>query len=169
MFRKTNLAVAAAALLASAPALADHHAAPAVQPKQTLMPENPQARAFQEQYGYSDAVIHGDTVYLSGVVAGAPPEGMDQVEYYDRVFKHIGGILARAGSSWDDVLDITTFHLDVDASLPALAEAKNRHVKAPFPAWTVIDVDRLFEPSAQVEIKIVARLTPKPPLATMPH
>ena len=40
------------------------------QPKQTLMPENEEARAFQEAVGYSSAVIHGDTIYLSGVVAG---------------------------------------------------------------------------------------------------
>ncbi len=125
------------------------------------MPENPEALAFQQQFGFSDAVIHGDTVYLSGVVAGAPPAGADPVAHYDRTFQRIGAILARAGSSWDNVLDITTFHTDIDASLTPLAEAKNRHVKAPFPTWTAIGVKRLYEPTATVEIKIVARLTPK--------
>ncbi|RYY22377.1 MAG: hypothetical protein EOP62_23300 [Sphingomonadales bacterium] len=33
-----------------------------------LMPDNPEARAFQEAVGYADAVIAGDTVYPSGVV-----------------------------------------------------------------------------------------------------
>ena len=45
-------------------------------PKQVLMPEDAGARAFQEEVGYSEAVIHGDTIYLSGVVAG-PREGED--------------------------------------------------------------------------------------------
>ena len=145
------------AALPAAPALA----APPASPKQTVMPENPQARAFQEQFGYSEAVVHGETVYLSGVVAGAPPAGADAVEHYAGTFARIGAILARAGSSWDDVLDMTTYHVDIDASLPALAQAKNRYVKAPFPTWTAIDIDRLYEPTATVEIKVVARLTPK--------
>lgn len=162
MFRRTSAALLAAlaALAAATPLSAQETAASPASAKQTLMPDDPQARAFHDQFGYSEAVIHGDTVYLSGVVAGTPPEGMDPVDYYDRIFAHIGSILARAGSSWDDVLDITTFHLDIDATLPALAEAKKRHVRAPFPTWTVIGVSRLYEPSAQVEIKVIARVSP---------
>jgi enamine deaminase RidA (YjgF/YER057c/UK114 family) len=34
---------------------------------------------------------------------------------------------------------------------------KNRYVTAPFPAWTAIGVSRLYEPTAVVEIKVVAR------------
>lgn len=156
MPRLIPAALLALAALPAAPALA----APAT-PKQTVMPEKPEARAFQEQFGFSDAVVHGDTVYLSGVVAGAPPAGADPVEHYARTFERIGAILARAGSSWDDVLDITTFHTDIDASLTPLAAAKNRYVKAPFPTWTAIGVRRLYEPTAVVEIKVVARLTAK--------
>jgi len=157
-----RLIPAAAVLALAAVPFAPAFAAPApVAGKQTVMPENPQARAFQEQFGYSEAVIHGDTVYLSGVVAGAPPAGMNPADYYAQTFERIGAILARAGSSWDDVLDITTYHVDIDASLTPLAAAKNRYVKAPFPTWTAIDIDRLYEPTATVEIKIVARLTPK--------
>lgn len=149
-------------LIPLATVLAALVAMPAVAaPKQTVMPENAEARAFQEQFGFSDAVIHGDTVYLSGVVAGTPSAGGDAVAYYDQAFARIGAILARAGSSWDDVLDITTFHTDIDTSLTPLAAAKNRYVKAPFPTWTAIGVQRLYEPTAAVEIKVIARLTPK--------
>lgn len=161
MSRLIPAAAVLAALIATpaAPVLA---APPAgSQPKQTLMPVEPEARAFQEQYGFSDAVIHGDTVYLSGVVAGTPASAGDAVATYDRAFARIGAILARAGSSWDDVIEITTFHVDIDASLPAFSEAKNRYVKAPFPTWTAIGVRRLYEPTATVEIKVVARLTRK--------
>lgn len=113
-----------------------------------------------EQYGFSEAVIHGDMVYLSGVIAGPAPEGVSDVEMYDQTFAYLGTVLERAGSSWDDVVDITTFHVDIDQSIFPLAEAKSRYVKAPFPAWTAIGVSRLFAPDGLVEIKIVARLTP---------
>lgn len=124
---------------------------------QVLMPENPEARAFQEAVGYADAVVAGDTIYLSGVVA-APAKGeSDLAPGYERAFRHIAATLARAGVGWDDVVDITTFHTDLAAHIEGFAAVKNRYVTAPFPAWTAIGVSRLYEPTAVVEIKVVAR------------
>lgn len=158
MKNTTKLLVSALALTAT-PALADAHAEAAPTEKQTLMPENEGARAFMEQFGFSEAVIHGDTVYLSGVIAGPPPEGMTREQAYDLTFQYIGSVLERAGSSWAEVIDLTTYHVDIDASMPALAEVKNRYVKAPFPAWTAIDIDRLYTADGEVEIKVTARVT----------
>ena len=90
-------------------------------PANVLMPENPEARAFQEAVGYATAVIAGDTIYLSGVVAG-PAEGeIDLAPGYERAFAHIAATLARAGASWDDVVDITTFHTDLAALIDGFA------------------------------------------------
>ena len=127
-------------------------------PANVLMPENPEARAFQEAVGYATAVIAGDTIYLSGVVAGPAKGESDLAPGYERAFAHIAATLARAGASWDDVVDITTFHTDLAAHIDGFAAVKNRHVKAPFPAWTAVGVSRLYEPTAVVEIKVVARL-----------
>ncbi|MBJ7442658.1 MAG: hypothetical protein JHD35_27050, partial [Sphingopyxis sp.] len=61
---QTTRATAATAMLSlallAAPAFARD-------PANVLMPENPEARAFQEAVGYATAVIAGDTIYLSGV------------------------------------------------------------------------------------------------------
>jgi enamine deaminase RidA (YjgF/YER057c/UK114 family) len=130
-------------------------------PANVLMPENAEARAFQEAVGYATAVIAGDTIYLSGVVAGPAAGESDLAPGYERAFAHIAATLARAGASWDDVVDITTFHTDLAAHIDGFAAVKNRHVKAPFPAWTAIGVSRLYEPTAVVEIKVVARVVKK--------
>ncbi|WP_447929374.1 RidA family protein [Sphingopyxis fribergensis] len=121
-----------------------------------LMSEQPQGRAFQESVGYAEAVIAGDTIYLSGVVAGLAKGETDLAPGYDRAFKAIAATLARAGASWDDVVDITTFHTDLAAHTDGFVAVKNNYVKAPFPAWTAIGVSRLYEPTAVVEIKVVA-------------
>jgi enamine deaminase RidA (YjgF/YER057c/UK114 family) len=121
-----------------------------------LMSENEGARKFQEQWGYSDAVVAGDTIYLSGIVVGQR-EGESLEAAYDRTYDQIGAILKRAGASWDDVVDITSFHTDVVAQMPAIVAAHKRRVKAPYPAWTAIDVDRLIPERGITEIKIVAR------------
>ena len=139
-----------AAGLVAAPAMAR-------EADKVLMTENPQGRAFQEAVGYADAVIAGDTIYLSGVVAGQAKGETDLTAGYERAFANIARTLARAGASWDDVVDITTYHTDIGAHIDGFVAVKNKYVKAPFPTWTAIGVSRLYEPTAVVEIKVIAR------------
>jgi enamine deaminase RidA (YjgF/YER057c/UK114 family) len=136
----------------AAPATAD---AQARRQAQVLMSEDEGERRFQEQWGYSDAIIVGDTIHLSGVVVGQR-EGESLEAAYDRTYRHIGAILVRAGATWDDVVDITTYHTDVTTQMPAIVAVHRRYVSAPFPAWTAIDVDRLIPDRGVTEIKIVA-------------
>ena len=130
--------------------------AQARQQANVLMSEDAEERRFQEQWGYADAIVAGDTIYLSGVVVGQR-EGEDLATAYDRTYQRIGAILRRAGASWDDVVDITSYHTDVTAQMAAITAVHRRYVSAPFPAWTAIDVDRLIPDRGITEIKIVAR------------
>jgi enamine deaminase RidA (YjgF/YER057c/UK114 family) len=132
--------------------------AQAAEPKDTIMPDNPQLREAYAQLGLSDAVVHGDTIYLSGVVAG-PREGEASLTpAYERAFAHIDTILKRLGVTWDDVLVFDTFHKgSVSAQVEALVPVKNRYITAPFPAWTAVGVTDLYDPSAVTEIKLTLR------------
>jgi enamine deaminase RidA (YjgF/YER057c/UK114 family) len=150
--RLTNLisATIASATLAAAPL----HAKDA---KDVLMPKDAEALAFQTAVGFAEAVIAGDTVYLSGVVAMPNPGETGGAAAYDRAFKRIEATLMRAGVSWDDVVDLTTFHTDLAGQINEFAAVKSRYIKAPFPAWTAIGISSLYDPAGLVEIKIVAR------------
>jgi enamine deaminase RidA (YjgF/YER057c/UK114 family) len=143
----------AAAIAAAAPAAAS---AQARQQSTVLMSEDEEERRGQEQWGYADAIVVGDTIYLSGIVVGQR-EGETLEAAYERAYARIGAILRRAGASWDDVVDITSYHTDVTAQMPAIVAVHRRHVRPPFPAWTAIDVDRLIPDRGITEIKIVAR------------
>lgn len=145
---------AAAAALALTAAAAAH----AGEPKQTLMPESAEGRAFQEMAGFSDAVVHGDTIHLSGVVAG-PATGEDSLTPgYERAFARLDAIIRRLGATWDDVLVFDTFHKSpVAAQVEALLPVKNRYIKAPFPTWTAVGVSDLYSPGAVTEIKLTLR------------
>ncbi|MFL6741076.1 MAG: Rid family hydrolase [Sphingomicrobium sp.] len=123
-----------------------------------LLSEDPEERKFQQDWGYADAVVAGDTVYLSGVVAGLRPGETDLKLAYERAFARIGAILKRSGAGWDDVVDITSFHTDLTTQMPAIVAVKNKYVVAPPPAWTAIEVARLIPDRGITEIKIVARL-----------
>jgi len=123
-----------------------------------LMSDNPALLKIEQEWGFADAVVTGDTLYLSGVVAGLREGETDLEAAYTRAFERIGETLRRAGASWDDVVDMTSFHTDLSAQMPAIVAVKNRYVKAPFPAWTAIQVVRLIPPNGITEIKITARL-----------
>lgn len=156
--RRAAVTGGALALALAAGAAADPLSAQAAEPKQTLMPENPEARAFQEIAGFSDAVVHGDTIYLSGVVAGPVAGETSLTPAYERAFVRIDAILQRLGVTWDDVLVFDTFHKgSVGAQVEELVPVKNRYIKAPFPAWTAVGVSDLYEASAVTEIRLVVR------------
>ncbi len=155
----SNLTKLTALMTAGVATLCLTSTASAQEPKQVLMPENPQANALFEQFGFSEAVIDRGTIYISGVIAGPPAEGQSPEDAIDAAFQRIGRTLERAGSSWDDVVDVTSFHTDLAASGEAFVTVKHRYLKAPFAAWTAIGIDALYIPGALVEVKVVARVT----------
>ena len=89
--------------------------------------------------------------------AFGPGEGDLEVAY-DRAFRRIGKVLERAGASWNDVVEITSFHTDLKAQMPAIVAVKNRYIHAPPPAWTAIQVVRLIPDAGITEIKITAKV-----------
>ena len=149
------LAAAAAVPSAIDPPYARH-------PANVVVPIEAEARRELDEWGYADAVIDGDRIWLSGVVAGLRPgETMaDQEAAYDRAFRRLGEVLERAGSSYDGIVEITTFHTDLPAQIETFKKVKHRYIRGPFPAWTAIDIDRLVPDRGLVEIKLVARRRP---------
>lgn len=128
-------------------------------PENVIVPVQAENRQILQEWGYADAVVDGDRIWLSGVVAGLRPDEtmVDQEAAYDRAFRRLEDILKRAGSSFDGVVEITTFHTDLPSQIEAFKTVKHRYIRGPFPAWTAIDIDRLVPDSGLVEIKLVAR------------
>jgi enamine deaminase RidA (YjgF/YER057c/UK114 family) len=147
------LALALLAFTVSTSALAG-----ARQEAKVLMASDPASLKIEQDWGFSDAIVTGDTIFLSGVVSGVREGETDLRLGYTRVFERIGEILKNAGASWDDVVEITSFHTDLTTQMPAIVAVKNNYVKPPFPAWTAIQVSRLIPPNGITEIKIVAKL-----------
>ena len=102
----------------------------------------------------------GDTLYLTGMTghaagtAGDPPDPRQQAE---RAFARVAAVLDAAGLGWADVVEMTTYHVDIAETLPAFREVRAGVVVAPFPAWTAIGVAALATPGVVHEIRVVAR------------
>ena len=124
-----------------------------------LMSTHAQARADQERFGYADAVVAGDLIFLSGIVAGQAPGETSFTPAFERVYRIIGQILERAGAGYGDIVDVTSYHTDITTQIEAFSEVQRRVLGSPPPAWTAIDVDRLLPDGGIAEIKIIARRT----------
>jgi enamine deaminase RidA (YjgF/YER057c/UK114 family) len=141
--------IAAAALAAGAPALAQDR---------VIYSDIPRVKVEQNRLGWSDAVVSGDTVYVSGVITFTLPTDKNLEEAYERTFKRLGAILTRAGAGWQDVVEIRSYHTDVRAQIDAMAAVKRRYRPAPDPAWTAVGTSGLLAPTGITEIALTARL-----------
>ena len=112
-----------------------------------------------EQNGYSAAIRSGDLVFVSGQVGsredGSPePEFKAQVE---RAFDNLRNVLAVAGCTFDDIVDVTTFHTDPQNQFTTIMDVKSRmFAEKPYPNWTAVGVNWLA--GFDFEIKVIARI-----------
>ena len=145
------LAAAAPPAMAAAPA-ADH---------KIVYSDNARARAAQDRIGWADSVTAGDTIYVSGVIAGAQPNDKSLEDAYVRAFDQLTNILQRAGVGWGDVVEVRSFHTDPTAQIDAMAAVKRRYRAAPDPAWTAVGTSGLLSPNGITEIALIAKVPEK--------
>jgi enamine deaminase RidA (YjgF/YER057c/UK114 family) len=131
------------------------------QDAKVLMATDQKELQLQQAVGFSDAVITGDTIYFSGLVADLNSGERDLVPAYERAFARLGSILERAGASWDDVVEITSFHTDMLTQMGPMIEVKKKYIREPHPAWTAVEVAKLGDPRALTEIRMIAKLPHK--------
>jgi reactive intermediate/imine deaminase len=110
---------------------------------------------------YTDAVVAGDTLYVSGIVPvdanGAVVGGEDVAAQARQVFANMERVLAAAGATAADVVKVTVYLLDVD-DRPKINPVRQEFFGAARPASTLVEVSRLAVPGALVEIEAVAYL-----------
>lgn len=110
----------------------------------------------ERHWGYAQAIVVGSTIYVSGTVAaGATMD--DQVA---AIYRRISRTLARFGATLQDVVKETAYTKSVDGLAAANAVRKAAYA-GHAPAATWVEVSRLLEPSALVEIEVTAVLPAK--------
>jgi enamine deaminase RidA (YjgF/YER057c/UK114 family) len=116
-------------------------------------------QALYERNRYSPAVRSNGFLFVSGQVGsredGSPePELEAQVR---RAFDNLNAVLAAAGCSFDDVVDVTVFIVDPAARFERIwAVVPEYWGQAPFPNITCVGVTWLY--GFDFEIKVVAKL-----------
>lgn len=108
----------------------------------------------------SQAMIHGDTVYVSGQT-GVDPETGEMVEggveaETRQALENVGAILEAAGCSFDDVVKATLFVDDMD-DFGTVNEVYEEFVSEPYPARSAFEAGDLAMEFA-IELEVVAAL-----------
>ncbi|NMM83492.1 hypothetical protein B2J88_03795 [Rhodococcus sp. SRB_17] len=120
-------------------------------------------KKWEEEYGYSDAFLSGDLLFISGQT-GLEADGSvptDPNRQYDLTFAAIGGLLAEHNASPQDLVELVSFHIDYPQHMQEFMESKARFQDGARPAWTAVGVAALGKPGILVEVKAIARIRPE--------
>lgn len=116
------------------------------------------SRSEESELPFSEAIRHGETIYVSGQgpldsetgeIVGSTPE--DQV---DETLENIERILIAGGSSLDSIGKATVYLDDVE-SYDRVNEAYGARLSQPYPARTAMEVANL-PVDIMVEIEVIA-------------
>ncbi|MCW5749181.1 MAG: RidA family protein [Alphaproteobacteria bacterium] len=113
-----------------------------------------------DRFHYAPAVKAGDLLLCSGVIGVGPDRkpSPDPEAQFTLAFERVGSVLAAAGVTFADVVEMTTYHVGLQAQMESFLKVKDRFLAAPYPAWTAIGIAELAIPGALVEIRVIARL-----------
>ncbi|MBO1908408.1 RidA family protein [Microvirga sp. 3-52] len=108
---------------------------------------------------YSAAIRSGDLLFVSGQV-GSRQDGSPEPDFERQVllaFDNLREVLRAAGGTFDDIVDVTTFHTDPETQFGVIMSVKDKVFShKPYPNWTAVGVNWLA--GFDFEIKVIARL-----------
>ena len=128
---------------------------------QTLKRESinpPATKAFYDAFHFSQATRVGDTIWVSGQV-GLDAEmtpGKDLATQARLAFQSLKTVLEAAGAGMADIVELTTFHIDLRGEMQDFARVKDEFVPECYPSWTAVGVTQLALPELRIEIRAVA-------------
>lgn len=129
------------------------------QQAEPLIPEKWQP--IYDGWGFAPALKVGDTIYVSGMIVRLVGEGSYEERYANglrALFRDLDDILAVAGATRDDIVEITSFHTDLPRQMATALKVRRELMALPHPAWTAVGTTSLATPDGQTEIKFTVKL-----------
>jgi 2-iminobutanoate/2-iminopropanoate deaminase len=109
---------------------------------------------------YSQGIVDGDTVYVSGQGPVDPESGEiidgDIQDETRRTMENIGAVLEAAGTSLDNIVKATVFVQNMD-DYGAINEVYEEYLSEPYPARSAVQIEDL-PVAIGVEIEVIATL-----------
>lgn len=116
---------------------------------------------WDDTFGFSQAVQAGNLLFIAGQVALDPDGNIvgkgDMKAQARQVFENTKTLLEAAGASFDDIVDLTLFVVDM-SRIKEIREARSQYLTGDPPSMTAVGVTRLIMPELLLEMKCTAVL-----------
>ena len=118
---------------------------------------------WENEYGYSQAVKVGDTIYLAGQVSHDDKGtvlGVGDMEIQMRqAYANIARLLGQYGATMGNVIDEVLFVTNMEAAFAARVKMKQEVFSGqPVLGSTIVQIQRLAFPELMIEIKCIAKI-----------
>ena len=117
-----------------------------------------ETQLMYDGFHFSQANRVGDIIWVSGQVGIddklAPGNGI--AAQARLAFEGLKRTLAAAGATLRDVVELTTFHIDLRGEMDDFVKVKDEYLPRDYPAWTAVGVTQLALPELRIEIRAVA-------------
>lgn len=124
--------------------------------RQLIIPDS--MSLLVERAGYVPAVKVGKTLYCAGQVGRTPDLEVieDPEQQFRAAWENLRTVLAAGGCTFQDVVELTTFHVDLSRHMPVFRRVKDALFPRGTCAWTCIGVAELAHAGLLAEIKCIA-------------
>ena len=125
--------------------------------KDVIVPDT--MKTNYQQLHFAPAVRDGDRLFCSGQTGSAADGSLskDPAEQFRQAWENVKTVVEAGGSSLDDIIEITSYHVGFNEHIAAFMQTKDACVSEPYPAWTAIGVSELAF-GALAEIRVIARV-----------
>lgn len=116
------------------------------------------SQVMYDRFHFAQATRVGDIIWVSGQVgidANLQP-GADMTAQATLAFENLKAVLEEAGASLRDVVELTTFHIDLQGDMAAFSAVKDRFFPKNYPSWTAVGTTQLAITGLLVEVRAVA-------------
>lgn len=121
---------------------------------------NPETLVAARGYTHVVEASAGRMLFIAGQVAfdrGGQVVGVGDFQAQaERVFANLKTALAAAGADLTHVVKTTTFIRNLTTNAPLLRAIRERHLPAPPPANTLVEISQLAHPDLLLEIEAIA-------------
>ncbi|MHC2076036.1 MULTISPECIES: RidA family protein [Rhizobium/Agrobacterium group] len=121
-------------------------------------------KAIVERAGYVPAVRVENLLFCAGQVGRDANMNVinDPEKQFEACWENLATVLSAAGGSFEDVVELTTYHVGLQQHMHTFRKVKDRIFPRGTCAWTCIGVSELAHPGLLVEIKGVAAIPSHP-------
>jgi enamine deaminase RidA (YjgF/YER057c/UK114 family) len=112
-----------------------------------------------EPFGFTNGVRHGDVLYLSGISALDPQGqviGADIEAQTIQTYRNIEQVLRAGGSGLDQILQMTSFVVDLGKNGKGYVETRKKILTSPTYTSATIGVSALMVPGLLLEVQCTA-------------